>query len=213
MSDPFSIKVERRIMVGPAPTPDKHVLVDLTTSSSPTLTPTGNWNHATYTSFATGVVTIKDGNGNTLVHLINTEGTDTGYGVSVTSGLSAEAIGETSSTGAVYPVAVNTSVWNQPGSSGNVRTFTFTGLNNSLTYTVKLLGSVDNGIGGGSHTCDLQVTGATSPSYVTGINVSGNVSATTDFNIAPSSGIITVNVRRTATGSCAVAAVELVYTP
>lgn len=215
MRNNYAVKASVVVTVGAAPTPDKHVLVDLTTTSSPTLTPTGNWNHAEYVSFAIGAVLLKDGANNTLLHLINTEGTDTGYGVTIPIGsnFSAEAIGETSSSGAIYPVAVNTSVWNNVGTTGQVRALQFTGLNNSFTYTVKLLGSVDNGVGAGSHTCDLQVTGATSPSYVTGINVSGNVSTTTNFSVAPSSGIITVNTRRTSTGSCALAAIELVYTP
>lgn len=210
ITDPFSIKVSRRITVGAAPVPDKHVYLNFTGTSGFSYPASGNYNTLSQ-SFSTGVITPKDNSGTTLASLQNTEGTLTGYQVSITSQFQGESIGQNSN--GIFPDVVNRSNWTNPGASGNSRVFTITGLNNSLDYTVKLLGSVGTDIAGSSHLCTYNVTGATSPGAHSNIEIRGNVNTTQDWTLKPTGGVITITLTKTATGSCAISAAELIYTP
>lgn len=186
---------------------ERTVLISLKGTGSTAYVTTGNWNHVGQ-DFATGAQTITgDNSSSTLASLRDTDGNLTGYGVSIVTqfqGTNLDGV-----TGGTYPDNAQVSRWLNPGGSGS-RTFTLTGLNNSITYTVKIYSSMSNAIGG-SAVVDITVSGSSGGGTETGWNVKGNVSDVKTFTVVPSSGVITIAVTKNS-GQAPINVVELNWT-
>lgn len=186
---------------------ERTVLISLKGTGSSAYVGTGNWNHVGQ-DFATGAQTITgDNSSSTLASLRDTDGNLTGYGVSIVTQFQGTNIDGV--TGGTYPDNAQVSRWLNPGASGS-RTFTITGLNNSITYTVKIYSSMSNAIGG-SAVVDLTVSGSSGGGTETGWNVKGNVSDVKTFTVVPSSGVITIAVTKNS-GQAPINIVELNWT-
>ena len=200
-------KSEIIVTVDPYVNPDT-VRVNLTGAAGSYVS-SGNWNNILAAGFATGAQTIKgDNSGSTLASLRKVGGTLTGYGINIITGFDTGALGEDSG-GGIIPTEAIVGSWANPGSSGTSRSFKFTGLDNSKTYTFKILSSVDVDITGSSHLVTVQVSGASGGSTVTDYEAYGNKTVWNTFTgCVPTGGEITIRVEKRTAGQAVVNAIE-----
>lgn len=204
--DTLTTPAEAIVRSGEEQKPTKKVLITLGGTSGIFIN-SGNWNHV-FQNFKIGKqIILGNGAGDTLESLRTTTGDLTGYGVVIKTQFQGETLGQGS--GGVYPSSAIQNEWNNPGSRGTGRIFAITGVDNSKTYTLKMLGSAATFLSG-SHLVDYAVTGASGGGTVTGIDIKGNVKTTQNFVVVPKSGAIYIKVIKNK-GLAAINVVELAW--
>lgn len=206
IANPDSVKVEKRITVEPEPPSYNVILLSLKGTGSSPYVSTGNWNHAPQ-SYSTGAITIYgDNSSSSLASLRDTNGSLTGYGVSITSQFEGNDSRGMNSAGA-YPANANRSSWEHAGGTGTTRVFTITGLNNSIAYTFKVLASLDTFFNGNM---DVTISGASGGgTTINDFNANSNVNTAHEFPaVYPSGGVVTITVLRNS-GQCGINVIEI----
>lgn len=203
------IKVQKNVTVEEEVTGNQ-VLINLGGTSS-AYVGTGNWNHV-FQSFATGAQTIKgDNTGETLASFRKTDGTLTGYGLSITTQFEGNSLGQNSA--GTYPAAANAGNWSNPGSAGTSRVFTLTGLDPGTEYSLKILGSAADFLSGSSHLVTVQVSGGSGGGTLSNQEIEANTSTTMDFTVTPTGGgVVTITVTKTSTGQAYINVIDLEWT-
>jgi len=184
------------------------------TGSAGSYVGSGNWNNILTAGFSTGVQTIKgDSAAETLASIRNVGGTLTGYGLTVNSGFDTGALGEDSG-GGIFPNPAIIGSWANPGGSGTSRSFKFTGLDNTKTYTISTLSSVDVDIVGSSHLVTIEVSGGSGGSTVTNYEADGNKNVLNTFTgcVPTAGGEITIRVEKRTAGQAVINAIEFEWT-
>ena len=206
-SNTDNVKVEKEVTVSPYVNPNT-ARVNLAGTGGAYVS-SGNWNNIFAAGFSTGAQTIKgDDSGSTLASLRTVGGTLTGYGVNIITGFDTGALGEDSG-GGIFPNAAIVGSWANPGASGTSRSFTLTGLDNSKTYTIRTLSSVDVDITGSSHLVTIQVSGASGGSTVTDYEADGNKTVLNTFTgCVPTGNTITIRVEKRTAGQAVINAIE-----
>lgn len=206
------------VTVKPAPAPTKIVVVNFADPAGPPITDLDYNNIFIPTSGNTNGTQTVYGDGNTapfiLASLINTEGTLTGYQIAFPSsnqfsGGSTGRLPSPTGTG-IYPDDAIVHLMYNPAGSG-YRTFTIAGLDNTLTYTIKIMSSGDTYLSS-PQTCNQQVTGSGGTTTVSAFNEYGNQSNVSTFTAIPVSGVITIGIG-IASGRAAISVLQIEYTP
>lgn len=174
---------------------ERTVLISLKGTGTSPYVGTGNWNHVAQ-SFATGAQTIRgDNNDDVLASLRDTDGNLTGYGVSIGTQLQGSDTIGMNSAGA-YPANAIRAGWTNPGSADTVRTFSITGLNNSLSYTFTILMSKDSGVTGDGITT-VTISGASGGGSVSDFEAKGNINTTHTLPaVVPNAGVVNIAVTK-----------------
>lgn len=177
----------------------KHIIVNLGGLSMSYLTGV-NYNHIPQ-NYASGVQIVKGENsGDTLASLRKTDGVLTGYQVNIIHVLQGEQLGQ--NTAGVFPASFNVDEWTNP--SAGSRSFEITGLDNSKTYTIKIMCSVDIGNPGNMNE-DVTIAGATGGGTFTidqSTNVTNFVGGVNGVDFTPTSGKVTITLTKTNTRAC-----------